>query len=136
MTWGLGTILGPLVGGAFAESPASWRYVQTSYSIFFHFLYFVTSLTSSRWAFYINLVVVTLVLPIYLLMLPSPDPRPDVSLLARMGEIDFVSAFLMLGAMTTFVIGINFGGIVYSWTSPVEIVLFLVSEFLTILFSL
>lgn len=25
LTWGLGTILGPLVGGAFAESAASWR---------------------------------------------------------------------------------------------------------------
>ncbi|KAH8903793.1 putative MFS drug efflux transporter [Coniochaeta sp. PMI_546] len=113
LTWGLGTILGPLVGGAFAESSASWR-----------------------WAFYINLVVGVLVLPIYLLMLPSPDPRPDVSLLARMREIDFVGAGLMLGAIITFVIGINFGGIVYSWTSPVEIVLFLVSEFLAILFGL
>jgi hypothetical protein len=27
LTWGLGTILGPLVGGAFADSAATWRYV-------------------------------------------------------------------------------------------------------------
>lgn len=27
--WGGGTVLGPLVGGAFAESSATWRWVRT-----------------------------------------------------------------------------------------------------------
>lgn len=30
VVWGGGTVLGPLVGGAFAESPATWRWVSTS----------------------------------------------------------------------------------------------------------
>lgn len=31
LTWGLGTILGPLVGGAFAGSAATWRYVPAAH---------------------------------------------------------------------------------------------------------
>ena len=30
VVWGGGTVLGPLVGGAFAESPATWRWVSIS----------------------------------------------------------------------------------------------------------
>lgn len=29
ITWGLGTILGPVIGGAFADSGATWRWVST-----------------------------------------------------------------------------------------------------------
>lgn len=94
------------------------------------------SLIPRRWAFYINLVIGALVLPVYLLMLPSPDPRPGTSVCDRLHEIDFLGAGLMLGAVTTFVIGINFGGSVYSWSSPVEICVFLASELMTILFGL
>lgn len=31
ITWGLGTILGPVIGGAFADSGATWRWVSTLY---------------------------------------------------------------------------------------------------------
>ena len=27
LTWGLGTILGPVIGGAFADGSATWRWV-------------------------------------------------------------------------------------------------------------
>ncbi|KAB5513214.1 major facilitator superfamily domain-containing protein [Coniochaeta sp. 2T2.1] len=113
LTWGLGTILGPLVGGAFAESAATWR-----------------------WAFYINLVVGAVIIPIYFLLLPSPDPQPNATTLrGRLREIDFLGAALMLGSITTFVVAINFGGTVYPWSSALEITLFLVSEAYTLLFG-
>lgn len=53
LTWGLGIILGPVVGGGFSESSVGWR-----------------------WAFYINLFIGAVCAPAYLFLLPSIDPRP------------------------------------------------------------
>ncbi|RYP37445.1 hypothetical protein DL767_002918 [Monosporascus sp. MG133] len=49
--WGVGAILGPLVGGGFAVSPGTWR-----------------------WGFWINLVIGAVTTPIMLLYLPSIRP--------------------------------------------------------------
>ncbi|GKT54567.1 MFS drug efflux pump [Colletotrichum tofieldiae] len=112
LTWGLGTILGPLVGGAFADSDATWR-----------------------WAFYINLPIGGLAAPVYLFMLPSPDPQPGASIIKRLAEIDWVGAVLMLGAIVTFTMAISFGGVMYEWNSGSEIALFVVAGVLFIVFG-
>jgi MFS family permease len=49
--WGLGAILGPVIGGAFSVSAATWR-----------------------WAFYINLVIGAISAPAFFLYLPSIRP--------------------------------------------------------------
>ncbi|KAK1574457.1 major facilitator superfamily domain-containing protein [Colletotrichum navitas] len=112
LTWGLGTILGPLVGGAFADSDATWR-----------------------WAFYINLPIGGLAAPVYIFMLPSPDPQPGASILKRLADIDWVGAVLMLGAIVTFTMAISFGGVMYEWNSGSEIALFVVAGVLFIVFG-
>ncbi|KAF3804985.1 Efflux pump patC [Colletotrichum gloeosporioides] len=113
LTWGLGTVLGPVVGGAFADSGATWR-----------------------WAFYINLPIGGLAAPVYLWMLPSPDPQPGASLWQRLREIDWVGAPLMLGAIICFTMSISFGGVMYDWDSGQEIALFVVAGVLFIVFGL
>ena len=106
-------MLGPVVGGGFADSSATWR-----------------------WAFYINLVIGAVAAPVYFFMLPSIDPRPQVSLTDRLRELDYVGALLIMGAFISGTMAISFGGILYDWNSGRIIGLFVVSGVLFILFGL
>lgn len=112
LMWGIGTVLGPIVGGAFTESSAGWR-----------------------WSFYLNLVVGGLFAPAMLFLLPSFDPRPSVSHLNRWREIDFVGGILLIGAFVSGVMAISFGGILYAWGSGQIIAMFVVSVVLFAVFA-
>ncbi|KAF2758463.1 MFS general substrate transporter [Pseudovirgaria hyperparasitica] len=113
LTWGAGTVLGPIVGGAFAESSATWR-----------------------WAFYINLCVGGAFAPVFIFMIPSFTPRPGEGVFAKMREIDWLGATLNAGALVSFVMAVSFGGGVYAWSSAQIIALWCVSGVLWILFVL
>ncbi|KAL8805547.1 MAG: hypothetical protein Q9200_005387 [Gallowayella weberi] len=112
VTWGLGTVLGPIIGGAFTDSSAGWR-----------------------WAFYINLVIGALFAPIWFLYLPRFDPRPGVALKKRLAELDYLGTILIIGAYVSGVMAINFGGSTYPWNSGRIIGLFVTSGVLFILFG-
>ncbi|KAI2464630.1 putative efflux pump antibiotic resistance protein [Annulohypoxylon bovei var. microspora] len=94
MTWCLGTILGPLIGGAFADSSATWR-----------------------WAFYINICIAAFAAPACILLIPSSSPRTTDSLWMRIRRIDYIGAILFLGGTLTIVMILSFGGAIYTWTS-------------------
>lgn len=64
--------LGPIIGGAFADSPATWR-----------------------WSFYINLRVRAVVAPIYLWLIETHDPRPEASIADRVKKLDLTGAVLI-----------------------------------------
>lgn len=110
LTWGLGTVLGPIIGGAFTDSSAGWR-----------------------WAFYINLCIGAVCAPVYIFMLPSIDPRPGVSFKARAKEMDYVGTILTVGAFVSGVMALSFGGITYPWNSGRIIGMFVCSGVLFIL---
>lgn len=107
--FGLGTVLGPIVGGAFADSSATWR-----------------------WAFYINLVIGGLFAPAYLLYLPARDPRPGATLRQRMAELDMVGTLLQVGAFVSGIMAVSFGGVLYEWNSGRIIGLFVTTVVLFI----
>ncbi|PVI05408.1 putative MFS drug efflux transporter [Periconia macrospinosa] len=110
ITWGLGIVLGPIVGGGFSESSVGWR-----------------------WAFYINLLIGAVCAPAWLFLLPSKDPRPGVPYKQRITELDYAGTVLLMAALTTFVLAINWGGVVYAWSSGRIIALFVASGVLFII---
>lgn len=111
--WGLGTVLGPVVGGAFADSSATWR-----------------------WAFYINLVIGAIFAPGYLFTLPSIDFQPNTSVLAKLRQMDWVGIVIFFGGTVCFTMAIAFGGTVYAWSSASEIIFWVFSGVLLIVMAL
>ncbi|RAL14075.1 MFS general substrate transporter [Aspergillus homomorphus CBS 101889] len=111
LIWGAGTVLGPVVGGAFADSSATWR-----------------------WGLYINLVIGAIFAPAYCWLLPSIDFQRSLSVRDKFKQVDLLGIAVFLGAMVSFIMAISFGGNVYAWNSPTEIALWVVAAVLFPLF--
>jgi MFS family permease len=101
-TRGSGTVLGPVVGGALAASNASWR-----------------------WAFYINLPLGGIIVPILIFLIPSIDLMKGVSFRERVGRIDAIGCFLQLAFFTLLLVAFSLAGNQFAWNSRVVIDLFL-----------
>ncbi|KAH7127251.1 efflux pump antibiotic resistance protein [Dendryphion nanum] len=108
LTWGIGTILGPIIHGAFTDSPATWR-----------------------WAFYINLCIGAIAAPVYIFLVPSilPIGSPGLTPIIRIKKVDTAGALLSAGTIVTLIMAIYFGGVVYEWKSGQ-----LIGLFVTIMF--
>ncbi|MCJ1439056.1 hypothetical protein MMC27_008447 [Xylographa pallens] len=109
--WGLGTVLGPVVGGGFAI--VWWP-----------------------WAFFINPMIGVFCILICVLCIPATDPKPGTPNRQRIAEFDFVGSILITAAITTLVMAINFGGTTYAWNGGQTIALFVLSGVLFISFGL
>jgi len=110
--WGLGTVLGPVIGGAFTQSSATWR-----------------------WAFYINLPIGALTAPVLLFLIPAFDALKGTSFSGRLRKVDWVGVVLLCGSITSLVLGLQFGGNQYPWNSGQVIGLFVAFGVLLILFA-
>ncbi|KAM5479526.1 hypothetical protein McanCB56680_005454 [Microsporum canis] len=113
LVYGSGCILGPVVGGAFADSSASWR-----------------------WGFYINLIIFGAMTPIYLFLLPSLPRWPAMSVMDKLKSLDWFGAVLSSGMYTTFAVAFSFGGAIWAWSDGRVIALIVVSALLAAAFAL
>jgi MFS family permease len=100
--WGLGAVLGPVVGGSFSVS-VTWR-----------------------WAFYINLVVGAVVAPGILWLIPSINYGKDDSVYSRLSKLDFVGSLLGAGLWASFTIVFTMAGNQWPWNDGRTITLFVV----------
>ncbi|PKS12448.1 hypothetical protein jhhlp_000654 [Lomentospora prolificans] len=92
LVYGLGCILGPIIGGAFADSTATWR-----------------------WAFYINLVIFGVMSPVYVFLLPSLPRAPETTTLQKIRSMDWLGIILNAAMNVCFVVAFTFGGAIWAW---------------------
>ena len=111
--WGAGCILGPIIGGSFSDSAATWR-----------------------WAFYINIPIAGIFAPVYIFFLPSVDLAPTLSLKTKLAHIDFVGFVLSAATWVSFTLVLTFAGATWPWDDGRTITLFVVFGVLLVLFVL
>ncbi|KAI5460751.1 major facilitator superfamily domain-containing protein [Mariannaea sp. PMI_226] len=110
--WGLGAVLGPVVGGSFAVH-ATWR-----------------------WAFYINLVVGAVAAPGILWLMPSINYGKHESVYSRLARLDFVGFILGAGLWTSFTMALTMAGNQWPWKDGRTIAIFIVLGFLLVSYAI
>ena len=119
MIWGLGTILGPIVGGLFAQK-ATWR-----------------------WAFYINLVLAAIFGPILIYLSPTNQPQPERTIKQKFAQMDWLGIVLIAAVYVTYVVAMTFGGATWPWSDgrfiatitvcAVFLIIFVVTQYFSVL---
>ncbi|KAF2836213.1 MFS general substrate transporter [Patellaria atrata CBS 101060] len=110
--YGSGCILGPVVGGLFADSAATWR-----------------------WAFYLNLVIFGAMSPIYLFLLPSLPRHPGTTFTQKLKGLDWLGTVLTGGLYVSFTLAFTFGGAIWDWDDARVIALIVLFIIFTIVFA-
>ncbi|KAI8326454.1 MFS general substrate transporter [Martensiomyces pterosporus] len=99
--WAISSVVGPVIGGTLGEH-SSWR-----------------------WLFYMNAPIMGVTIPILYFFMRFPIPPG--SAWEKLKRIDYLGILVVAGAALTLLLALNYGGNLYSWSSGVVILLFVLS---------
>lgn len=91
IVWAIGSVSGPIIGGAFAQHGA-WR-----------------------WVFWINLPIIAVGSFGIVFFLRLHHRARSIN--AKLAEIDYVGSLIFMASATSFLIPLTWGGVMYSWSS-------------------
>jgi MFS family permease len=106
LAFGVSSVLGPIAGGAFADSARlTWR-----------------------WSFYLNLPIgfFTLLVVFFFLHLPTTPAREKVPILTQIKRLDPLGVLFFAPSMVCLILALQWGGTTYAWSAPRIIALLVV----------
>ncbi|CAI7648541.1 unnamed protein product [Penicillium glandicola] len=91
--WAVGTVVGPVLGGAFAEH------------------------TSWRWVFYINLPLCAVSLILLVLFLRVSHPRSGGTIWQQLRRVDYIGNVILTATVVSVLLALSWAGVDYPWSS-------------------